>query len=211
MVEQNIYWDLSKPFYKYVDFEHAERVANGSIRLGTLRGYASLVGSRSDDEENISNYHLPNRPYSPINDRDMFEKFGVPIVNYDVVFMSNCVSKVVGENRYCYCASSSDNCSDATGANQAIFEVADVKAWLDRLMEIFPHFGYIHWGSVKYGSRDSIADVNIAVQTSPFLKPLKFAGEREVRFIFDKVCANDAKPVDSEADLRLASLLKRIR
>jgi len=100
---------------------------------------------------------------------------------------------------------------DATGKNQAIFEVIDVKAWLDRLMEIFPHLGYIHWGPVKYGSRDSIADMNVVVQTSPFLKPLKFAGEHEVRFIFNEICADDAKPVDSEADPRLAVLLKRIR
>lgn len=203
------------PIYKFVDVAHADAFASGSVKVGTLSGYGRLESDRRDPGENSI-----SRTFSHLDSRDPLQRvfmeamLGVEL-NGDIELVGHpegTTIHIFGIDYYCCCFSKSPD-AEQFGDKQAVFEISDPHAWALRLKQQTPLLNRFIVAEVAYGERQSRLETNPAADTDPFLKPIRFITEREVRVIWVPVLPSKHLPQipPSPPDQILAALAKRIR
>lgn len=209
-MSKNRSWTPDDPVFKYVRKCDAHYLRSGSLRIGTFRGYARLEGPRQDEGENTFLYDLPNMYGTQRYGAEILSNFGWNIGDGNVIFSGNMV-RVVGDNRYCFCTSYRSDLPDAPNEPQSVFRIANVRKWVARLGKICTEFNSISSGQVFYRDRRKAAGVTDRPVTYPFVKPLAFSLEHEVRFVSNVACSEDASDIYTNDDDQLALLMEEIR
>jgi len=124
--------------YKYVDLEHAESVASGSLRIGTLASYADLEGSRADpwdgclvrtaEAGHILDTDVPA-------DRELAAQFGFNVTGSGRATFENINFFLGFASIFCFCMSDRPkNAHLMKGRPQAVYEVPDCAALADAVL-----------------------------------------------------------------------------
>lgn len=162
--DQDNGWDIRfrPPFprklYKYVNSEHASAVQDGSIKIGTIRGYADLENGRSDDAEGTSAVY-PTRISLQRGEgqeirrgmRDLGFYGDGPI---EIQSNNNNIKfSAVTPNYLCYCLSLTPRSRSLLKArDQAVFEIIHFDRFLLRLLtKLQVDTAWV--GAVEYSSR----------------------------------------------------------
>jgi len=200
--------------FKYVDPEHADAVARGSLRLGTLSGYADLESARADPWDGaILGLTTPGEVLDSDNPRDRasLAKFGCTSADGVRVRFQGINFFQGYAPTFCFCMSdSSDNAHLLAGQSQAIFEISDygvlAQAILNQHAYLMSEF---QAGPVAYGCRSKPIREAADLYPDPMAKDERFGAEREIRAIFrpriDGITAFNTRPNGA-----IAALLRRI-
>ena len=210
-----IWWD--GPVYKYVDLIHAEAVAAGSVKIGTLWGYGSIEGNKRDDSENSLDINFSNKDIlssDSTHDQIILRSMGLIAPPGITIDMQGANIKVRGADFWTCCFSKSDKVSEFYAeAHQAIFRIDDMEQWVNRLCQIIPALGPATCSEVVYQERTSGKIADGRAISSPFVKPPRFSNESEVRVVWDfKSLINAPRPSlqPTGPDSTIASLLIRV-
>ena len=206
-------FDQSQPLFKYVDPKDAHFLKAGSIKVGTLRGYAALEGPRQDDAENSiwragGNFSAQNplhRTYLESSGGFAFAGDGLQSIIRGINIAS------AGVDLNCLCFSRSDAAFGKFESGKALFKIDDSAAFLVRLSEICNLRSAHHVGHVIYKERRADIRVNPTEQPDPFVKPPWFIGEREVRVLWAAVPGREPATIYGKKDDQLAATLVRVR
>lgn len=203
-------WRLGRPLFKYVDVADAHYLEAGSLKIGTLRGYANLESDRRDADENTTIANIDYVSSATAEGRAFFERNLFRLGPNANVQASNSTFIQRGPNLYCLCFSHKGDLPDTDGA-QAVFQIDNVKAVINRLILNNSALRKSIIAPVRYGER--VINVARADQfvANPLLKPAIFSREHEVRLLGLKEIDDDADPIYGKADPILSKLLRRIR
>lgn len=176
--------------FKYVDVADATYLSAGNLKIGTLRGYAALEGSRADKFE-ASVTHTLNFSGSIFPGSDeakALETYGMFAIGPDSALIGvnfeDCTSTVFSEDSYCLRFSLSGEIKHPDNKIQAVYEVLDLEKVIRRLGRIH-NFDEAAVGLVDYKSRvrgDMLS--KMAGPPDPFTKPVEYKWEQEVRVLF---------------------------
>lgn len=182
---------LDQPVYKYVDLDHADSVARGSVKIGTLWGYRELEGKRKDTGENTIPIEFLESDVLDLRNpqhRVLLRAMGLEIPDdfEDFTIVTNGAAiNIVGQDFFTSCFSKApDNICLLEERRQAIFEIADLKSWVRRVCHLYPVLGPARAAEVRYQDRANVNLVGGRMQPSPFIKPHQYIDEQEVRVIW---------------------------
>lgn len=209
--------DWHKPIYKFVDLKDAEAVRKGSIKIGTLYGYANLSGERQDSDENSVKRYLTIDLHSdvPVH-RDYMEAAGIELPKNTNIILSRAPGVEAtlvtrGSDFYCCCFSSTPVLFRQMDEPYAVFLIDDATAWATEVRKKLKLGPYM-CAQTRYGNRYSHIELNPSDQPSPFLKPFSNGWENEVRILW--MMRDTASPYPSlgigDEDSKLARLITRI-
>lgn len=202
----------SKPVYKYVDFEHAEAFARGSVKIGTLWEYASKTGRREDSGEASTFRCITDMvpEDDPIYEFLRFSGINIPAGIKISGLKSGTQINYRSDDFYCCCFSSRRyNQERKSKYPQALFEIRDLNKWARTVRGLFGELGPYTCKAVTYKSREWIAQETSF--ESRFRKPTSHDWENEVRVIWESGGGNPLPRIaPSESNEILASLLNRI-
>ncbi len=176
---------LTHPFprklYKYVNVEHAQSLQNGSIKIGTIRGYADLENGRDDAAEGTSVVyptHISLKPGEGEEIRRGMRQMGLH--SYGAVEIHGANKSIeyraVTPNYLCYCLSLVPRSrSLLSGGNQAVFEIVNFDGFLLQLLTKL-HVDKAWVGAVEYSQREfSAFDAPGSKAPDAWRKPYKRA------------------------------------
>jgi hypothetical protein len=201
--------------YKYVDAKDAHFLEEGSVKIGSLRGYAALEGARSDSGEGTASHRL-ERKFDLLNpgepDADIMSQLGIEVrgpmidCSFEVDFLDQ------SPDFYCLCFSDRSDIDHPDGTEQAVFEIKHVRRLTTLLKELCPQLGSSRTGRITYRSR-AMGDpfANGRVEVNPFIKPETFAWEREVRALWSPATDDAVQAPIYVNDDRIKDLIKRLR
>ncbi|MEH3122433.1 MAG: hypothetical protein PGN16_10725 [Sphingomonas phyllosphaerae] len=206
-------WTIKMPLYKYVDEADAHFIESGSLKFGTLRGYADLEDDkRRDADEFTARAIIDYADGSNPEHRQRLEASGLVGGNSTgSVIVVNSVMRVSGHNLHCFCASYRDDLDDAATSKQAVFEIPDVEAWLHLIQIRNTDLKSLNVSHVTYQERDKSFLDETSLQPNPFVKSLRFQQEHEVRILTDRPVPNGAAPIFTTPDRHLAKMMRRVR
>ncbi|WP_430635003.1 hypothetical protein [Sphingomonas hankookensis] len=207
-------WNGNDPIFKYVDAVDAHFIESGSLKFGTLRGYASLEGPRQDKLENTCDLTLDGISGPPTSTHiTALKSLGIHMTPNaaETINIFDNRSRVYGYNHYCLCTSYRGDLTDEEGRPQAVFQVEDIRSWMNLLVRENPVLNPIDSRSVMYGSREVDALLNPDSGPNYWIKPVAFEHEFEVRFIARNIVANDAAPIFTKPNPLVAGYMRRIR
>lgn len=206
--------------WKQVDEKDAHFVAAGSLRLGTFRNYAELENGRDDRLDGAVEWMLHNPNFDDPKQRERMRVFGVsPSPESRNVIIQNNTWVQPSLPMYVYCMTE-EGCrhDDKPDVTKAIFEVSDAHLLARMMLERFPDkLKSYEIRRVSYGARsfDAVRS-DVWPPPSPWIKRRKFAGEREIRLVFEpaRPLGTDPRvpldPFDTPADAEIAKLLRRV-
>lgn len=205
------------PIYKYVDEDHAQYLEKGSIKLGTLWSFGDLEDQRSDSSENTSSGLFEALSGDNPRDRAFLKALGFDVPP-GVNFRSTCggtTFHVRSDDLYACCFSADPDRSKLIAAKpQAIFKVDDIYSFVNRVCQLVPQLGPATCGKVRYGDRSISLDRPPFARPSPFVKPVAFERENEVRIVWAVSQEYPVGPLPLIAplppDTVVASLLQRV-
>ena len=179
--------------YKLVDEQHAEFVAEGSFRIGTLSSFGKLEDlKRRDGWEGHVFWSLP--------DEQVTGKIGLIDFGTGTGNFTDCAMVMSIQDMYCLCLTLERDNGAMLENPQAQFRIADVAALAQRLTDENPRLGQT-WGCkpVTYEERLMQGARNQAAQPDPFIKSPWFAHEQEYRIVWPD--ADRARQPDGTFDL----------
>lgn len=186
----------------------SSRVAEGSLRVGTLRGYASLEGPRRDVGEAtitrvLSEFHgtgddIVNTPLERFFKAHPSSK--VTIKNFSVYEQ--------GPDAYCLCFSKIDT---PVIEGQTAFLIKDLLGLARILTDAYPWLGkYFRIGEVSYQPRISDLMQNPQPPINPFQKDPCHETENEIRIIWPGISELTPKRIDTPANSKVAALIEQV-
>lgn len=203
--------------YKYVDVRHAEAMAAGSLRIGTLASFASIEAARKDEAEGI----LVSRPFTGV-----FDNPTVPISVFGgqftfaagtIITMTNCTFERAVPPAYAFCFSLDLSASEPRMIDKALFKISDIDALRQAISSSHDQLKGQWWSQpVKYGSRTIDPNpFSFPITGDPFLKEAVHSWECEHRFVWRPVkeakTDDDLEPIFTGVNDQIAKLLERIR
>lgn len=202
-------WVPGQPVFKYVDLVHASFIEIGSIKVGTLRSFSTLESSRADPDEGRITYNSNELRSGDSDFNAAAARCGFHVENSIGVVIQDVKTTWITPNHYCFCTSYRGDLPDID-CQQAVFEIKDAIAFASRLASIITNIGLATIEPVYYDNRERDARQPLAMGPA-FLKPYSFSSEYEVRFVFEGPAAENAAPIITAADAKLAGLMRRIR
>ncbi len=176
--------------YKYIDLSESdvvEAVSRGSLKIGDIDGYRDIEGERRDDQEGLATHAIDSADItsgdSSIyagNLRGMID----PVFGASNFNLTNVQFVLSAANRYCLCFSDRPDIPNPNGKPMAVFKITNLRMVMSLLsIQHAPHLGDARAKCVVYGD---LPPLNIAEMRprSNWLKPPKFAWEREIRAIW---------------------------
>lgn len=178
----------SGPLYKSVSIEHADRFAAGSVKIGTIWGFRDLEGTRRDVTESVVQFDfqlIGNLDTDKPQDRMLLKWMGLKTEPGIKIVTNNAKINFMGQDHYAFCLSKSLKTFDNIDISKhAIFQIDDIQAWANRICEIFPELGPSICKPVRYEDPSRFRVVRGTAFPDPFVKPIGFSWEEEVRVIW---------------------------
>ena len=205
-------WVRGDPLFKYVDECDAHFLEKGSVRIGTLRGYSQLESSRADREENTSKtFYAGTLDQSHPKFDVIMQNMGFKDGGFNVgLKLTNCGGNIFGPDLNCFCASDSDKNRPTNLAKpQSCFRIDDLVAWIREIRIACPKFLGAWVRPVTYGTRHS-NPLQVPDAPDPFLKPVEFAHEQEIRMIWNLGDGILPAITDTPSSPSLARLMTRV-
>jgi len=207
--------------WKMVDAEHADSVASGVLRIGTLNSYKELENGRADPGEGRLLLKSGTLKFTGADDPPtvrMAARVGIkhpPQFEGNVTVVNATVIDLLAPS-WAFCMAEEGCDFDWTPKKpKAIFEIADphelVKAIVTCLQPSLRD--YSQPGRVEYLPTLVDVETNFDRFVSPFVKAPDFAVEREIRVMFNPRDELEAslKPIFTPPLPEIASLLRRVR
>ncbi len=177
-----------KPVFKYVDAEHAESIADGSTKIGTIWGFRRMEGIKGDSGENTIPFRFglndvldADRP----SDRALLKTMGLEAEGDFKFVMQGTAINFVGQDYYACCFAKNPNSEQLRSEKrQAVFRIDDLRTWANRVCEIFDVLGPCFIQEVTYRERVMTRFAEGVAVTSPVVKPKFFENEQEVRVVW---------------------------
>ena len=177
-----------KPVFKYVDAEHAESVAQGSTKIGTIWGFRSMEGVKGDNGENTIPFKFGLNDVLDADrssDRALLKAMGHEVDGGLKFVMRGATIHLVGQDYYACCFSKSPNSAQLKSEKkQTVFKIDDLRSWANRLCELFNILGPCFIQEVTYRDRSMTRFADGVAVTSPVVKPRFFDNEQEVRVVW---------------------------
>lgn len=209
-----------RPFttYKYVDIEHADAIANGSLKIGTLGGYADLDDlTRQDGAEGTAYHRINGIQFTGQDEQGINAALSV---NLDVssspnatITIQGCGGYQVTPPAYCFCLSTVPDSASLLGTRQqAVFEIVDTF----RLAQVLrtkhaAKLGSIRYGLIQYTGR-LVQDYQLADRVPAWLrKDASFSQDREFRVVFFPVEGVSPEWFITPQDPEIAAFFRRIK
>jgi len=193
--------------WKMVDACHADSVARGILRIGTLENYRSLENGRADDREGVVTINSGVLMHGFPEDEDAMTRSGLG----RAMLIVNSRREDRQRPTYAFCMAEVGCRFDWTPTvRKTIFRVKAVRALARLIAEKYSdRIEASLVGRVRYG-RTSFQALEPEYETSsPFLKDLRFAPEREIRIIW-KPRSEQPEPFCTDPDSRIAELLSLV-
>ena len=212
----SIEWD--KPLYKYVDLKHAQGVAAGSTKIGTIWGFRRMEGSKNDSRENIIPFDFRKKKIlsgkNP-HDKALLASIGLYIPEEVDIVLKGATFNYVGQDYYACCFSEAiESTSLIADGPQAVFRIDDIRSWVSRICQICDVLGPAKVRKVAYRDRRTFRMSGGHALTDPFVKPMHYADEQEVRVLWmtngDTEMGAFPEMEIIRADPVIASLLTRV-
>ena len=170
--------------YKYVDAVDAHYLESGSVKIGTTDGFALIEGPRADPDE--GKLSLFQSTVLSVQGEDCADARRAAVMGIKIgsghIFDARAGARLADENCLCF-SLAADQPDEIFHKPQAVFEVADLRAFLETLTASDKRLTQWAYGRVLYGERK--ADVcGEHFMPDSLLKPPCFDWEREVRAIW---------------------------
>lgn len=200
--------------FKYVDLEHADAVARGSLRIGTFESYSRLETSRRDNAEGTDTRHVPSYRVADSRKSDdgveRLKELGIIVENSRDLIIEDYTSTYVCPPVYCLCLSNSKNDYLSQEKPQAIFLVKSVIILSQLLRENNKEvLGYPRVSKVEYRPLTLDWMDDRPFKASPFVKDLAFKSEDECRICWESRNSSVNEFITFE-DKKIADLFERI-
>jgi hypothetical protein len=203
--------------WKYVDADHADRVAEGSIKLGTCSSYAEIENGRADMLDSSilvqsGMLNLENPEHLEAAQRHGFVSSEANSSQFNNAFMQDIVLIHRSAPHYAFCMSTPGTPPFSPVKPQALFAVLGVKTMCQRLIEMnHSQLELYRAERVEYQNVEFSAMGPVAPPPNPFVKHLMFEPEREIRVVFKpRQPGVEIQPIFTDPDPHLACLLRRI-
>lgn len=173
--------------YKYVDLEHADAVARGSLKIGTLAGYAELEGPRADEADGALSRTFGDWTCSE-EDAQIIDKVGA--LPFSVAPGASIKGIEFIEQTppvFCFCASRKRNDRVMMAEKkQAVFEISDFMRFCIEIFKGSPRkFRSLEINFVEYRSRRVSAHLDLSSRANPFIKDSSYSNENEIRAVLE--------------------------
>jgi hypothetical protein len=200
--------------WKYVDLEHADAVAAGSLRIGTLSGYSALENGRADSNEGVVRLGMDGVRSDLPDHRRALERVGLvgagrpdPQIRFHDLTLSHRAPPW-----YAFCmARKGCTYTPPNHKQQALFEIVDLTMFAAKLANIFSQkFSRMGISNVEYARIDFEFSDPLAPMPDPFVKHPDFRVEEEVRVVFAPRDEHVPEPFNTSRNPVIASHIRRI-
>jgi hypothetical protein len=200
--------------YKHIDANYADAFERGeSIQLATFEHYRNLEFERRDEMEGSARYHVDNA--FPKADhpgwlamKPLMDLTGAPPEM--AVQMHNVTLIARLPPAYLFCCSWEPN-QELIAKGIAVYEIADLRTFGKRLRwDNRRQLGRMQVGEVSYAARSGNPFAGETPPQGPFFKDPEFAGENELRLVFEAAPDLPPEPVIRIASPLAARLVRRI-
>lgn len=213
---------IASKAYKFVDLAYADDVAQGALKIGTLRSYANLEALRKDSNDGAKQVNLPHflsdRPEEIASFSQKMGPFGFGF-GKDTQFLSfdNNIFRHEYQNCFCFCMSRSQSWPPVIERDsQALFEISNIRTLTQIFVsEIKEHIQSAFIGNITYEPQSHL-NISSDLTPSPWTKDSIFDWENEVRIIMDPdrnmyKDPENIEPIFIKPHSEIAALFTRIR
>lgn len=172
--------------YKWVDERYATSFAQGYARVGTLEGYRQLEGERSDPGEGTATTSVKRYVLTPGDVSQTaanIRKMNLAPPHIGLRF-ENCTFQKTMQDLYVFCVAATPHGTIMDDKGYALFLIRDFVRFCSCLFgNIAEPHGSVIIGKIDYASRYNDVSHPDALNANPFLKPLCYKYEHEIRAI----------------------------